>query len=101
MKLGTRLAFSLPLIIVLVLSGHGYYHIVSRRNILIKMMKVEVEGIGQTLRVSLEKLAHLGEKGYVQEMIDAVDEYEKTLGVVVYLQEENLVFRSRSLGEGR
>ncbi len=100
LKLGTRLAFSLPLIIVLVLSGHGYYHIVSRRNVLIKMMKVEVEGIGQTLRVSLEKLAHLGEKGHVQEMIDAVDEYEKTLGVLVYLQEENLVFRSRSLDDG-
>jgi two-component system, NtrC family, sensor kinase len=100
LKLGTKLALSLPLIIIFVLSGHGYYHIVSRRDILARMMKAEVESIGQTLRVSLEKLSHLREKGYVQEIIDAVDEYEKTLGVVVYLQEENLIFRSHSLNEG-
>ncbi len=72
----------------------------SRRDVLVRMMKVEVESIGQTLRVSLEKLAYLTEKGYVQEIIDAVDEYEKTLGVIVYLQEGNLIFSSHSLNEG-
>ncbi len=63
-------------------------------------MKVEVESIGKTLRVSLEKLAHVREKEYIKDIIDAIDEYEKTLGVIVYLQEENLSFRSRSLDDG-
>ena len=100
MKLGTKLALSLPIIIFLVFSGHGYFQTVSRRDILIRMMKVEVESIGQTLRVSLQKLAHLEKTGYVPDIIDAIDEYEKTLGVIVYLQGENLIFRSRSLDEG-
>ncbi len=100
MRLGAKLSLSLLIIIILVLSGHGYFHILSRRDILIRMMKVEVESIGKTLRVSLENLTHFREKEYVKEIIDSVDEYEKTLGVIVYLQEENLLFRSRSLNDG-
>jgi two-component system NtrC family sensor kinase len=100
LRLGTKLALSLLVMIILVLSGYGYFHILSRRDILVKMMKVEVESIGKTLRVSLEKLTHFREKEYVKDIIDAVDEYEKTLGVIVYLQEENLLFRSRSLDDG-
>jgi two-component system NtrC family sensor kinase len=100
LKLGTKLALSLLIIIIFVLSGHGYFHILSRRDILVRMMKVEVESIGKTLRVSLEELAHLKEKEYVKDIIDAIDEYEKTLGVIVYLQKENLLFRSRSLDDG-
>ncbi|MEI9478312.1 MAG: hypothetical protein WCO26_17275, partial [Deltaproteobacteria bacterium] len=100
MRLGTKLALSLLIIIIFVLSGHGYFHILSRRDILVRMMKVEVESIGKTLRVSLEKLAHVREKEYMKDIIDAIDEYEKTLGVIVYLQKENLTFRSRSLDDG-
>ncbi len=36
---------------------------------------------------------------YVQDLIDAVEEDEKTLGVIVYHQGKGVVFRSRSLGE--
>ena len=99
MRLGTKLAFSLLAMIIFVLSGYGYFHILSRRDILVRMMKLEVESIGITLRVSLEKLTHFREKEYLKDIIDAVDEYEKTLGVIVYLPEENLLFRSRSLND--
>lgn len=100
MRLGTKLALSLVLIIIFVLSGHGYFHILSRRDILVRMMKVEVEGIGKTLKVSLEELSHLKEEEFVKDVIDAIDEYEKTLGVIVYFQRENLLFRSRSMNDG-
>jgi two-component system, NtrC family, sensor kinase len=100
LRLGTKLALSLLVIIILVLSGHGYFQILSRRDILVRMMKVEVEAIGKTLRVSLEEHTPLGEKEFVKAIIDAVDEYEKTLGVVVFLEGEGLLFRSRSLNEG-
>ena len=100
MKLGTKLTIYLSLIIILVLSGYGYFQIVSRRNILTRMMKVEVRSIGQTLRVSLEKLLKLKEMDYVQPIIDSVEEYESTLGVIVYYHEKNRLFRSRSLEDG-
>ncbi len=72
----------------------------SRRDILIRKMKTEVQGIGRTLKVSLEKISLLREMEYVQDLIDAVEEYEKTLGVIAYHQGRDLVFRSRSIEEG-
>jgi signal transduction histidine kinase len=100
LKLGTKLTFYISLIIILVLSGYGYFHIITRRDILIRKMKVEVRSICRTLKVPLEKISLPREMEYVQELIDTVEEYEKTLGVIVYHQGRNLTFRSRSLGEG-
>lgn len=100
MKLSTKLSLCLTLIIVLVLAGYGYFHILSRRDILIRKMKVEVRSTGRTLNVSLEKISIPREMEYVQELIDAVEEYERTLGVIVYHQGRDLVFRSRSIKEG-
>jgi signal transduction histidine kinase len=81
---------------MIVLSGYGYFHIVTRRDILIRKMKVEVWSIGQTLKVSLEKISP-HETEYVQDLINAVEEHEKTLGVIVYVQGKNLAIRSHSL----
>jgi two-component system, NtrC family, sensor kinase len=100
LRLGTRLTIYLSLIIIIAMSGYGYYHIMSRRDILIRKMKAEVRSIGRTLKVSLEKVSLTREMEYVQDLIDAVEEDEKTLGVVVYHQGKGLVFRSRSLGDG-
>lgn len=100
MRLGTKLALYLSLIIMIVLSGYGYFHILTRRDILTRKMKVEVRSIGRTLKVPLEKISLPREMEYVQELIDTIEEYEKTLGVIVYHQGRNLTFRSRSLGEG-
>lgn len=100
MRLGTKLALYLSLIIMIILSGYGYFHIVTRRDILIKKMKVEVRSIGRTLKVPLEKISLPREMEYIQELIDTVEEYEKTLGVIVYHQGKNLTFHSRSLEEG-
>src|SRR3990170_907462 len=100
MRLGTKLTIYLSLIIVIALSGYGYYHIMSRRDLLIRKMKVEVRSIGRTLKVSLEKVSLTREMEYVQDLIDAVEEDEKTLGVIVYHQGKGLVFSSRSLGDG-
>ncbi len=74
MKLGTRLTLYLSLIIIPVLSGYGYFDILSRRDILIRKMKAEVSGTGMTLKVSLEKISPQEEKGYIQGLIDAVSE---------------------------
>ncbi len=63
-------------------------------------MKAEVRSSGRTLAVSLEKISLPEEKEYVQGLINAMSEYEKTLGVIVYDQKEDLIFRSQSLGEG-
>jgi signal transduction histidine kinase len=71
----------------------------SRRDILIRKMKIEVRSIGRTLKVSLEKVSLTREMEYVQDLIDAVEEYERTLGVIVYHQGKDLIFRSRSLAE--
>jgi len=97
LKLGTKLTLYLSLIIILVLSGYGYFHTLSRRDVLIRKMKAEVRGIGQTLKVSLEKISLKREMKYIQDLIDAVEEYEKTLGVIVYYKEKDLVFRSHFL----
>ncbi|MDI7261813.1 MAG: ATP-binding protein [Thermodesulfobacteriota bacterium] len=99
MRLGTKLTLCLSLIIILVLSIYGYSHVLSRRDILVRKMKVETRSIGRTLKVSLEKVSLTREMEYVQELIDAVEEYEKTLGVIVYHRGKDLVFQSRSLGE--
>jgi two-component system NtrC family sensor kinase len=63
-------------------------------------MKVEVRSIGRTLKVSLEEVSLTREMEYVQDLIDAVEEDEKTLGVIVYHRGKGLVFHSRSLDEG-
>jgi two-component system NtrC family sensor kinase len=100
LRLGTRLTIYLSLIIIIALSGYGYYHIMSRWDILIRKMKVEVRSIGRTLKVSLEKVSPTREMEYVQHLIDAVEEDEKTLGVIVYYQRKGLIFRSSSLEDG-
>jgi two-component system NtrC family sensor kinase len=100
LRLGTRLTIYLSLIIIISLSGYGYYHIMSRWDILIRKMKVEVRSIGRTLKVSLEKVSPTREMEYVQHLIDAVEEDEKTLGVIVYYQGKELIFRSSSLEDG-
>lgn len=97
MKLNTKLTLSLSFIIILVLGGYGYFHILMRRDILIRKMKVEVRSIGRTLKVSLEKISIPKEMTYVQELIDAVEEHERTLGVIVYHAEREIIFRSRSM----
>lgn len=97
MKLGTKLTIYLILIITMVLSGYGYFHIMTRRDILTRKMKAEVRSIGQTLKVSLEKISLPREMEFVQELIDAVEEEEKTLGVIVYHRPKEIVFKSHSL----
>ena len=100
MKLGTKLTIYISLIIVIGLSGYGYFRTLSRKDILIRKMKVEVRSIGRTLKVSLEKTSLLREMEYVQDLIDAVDDYERTVGVIVYHDGKDLILRSHSLGEG-
>ncbi len=100
MKLGTKLTFYLSLIIILVLSGYGYLDVLSRRDILVRKTKAEVRSTGRTLGAALEKASLPREKGYVQGLVNAVSEYERTLGVIVYYEEENLTFRSNSLKDG-
>lgn len=100
MRLGTRLTIYLALIIILVLSGYGYLHIISRRNMYVRKMKVEVKSIGQTLKIALEKIPLHREGGYVQELIDAMEEYERTRGVLVYQKRKELLICSHSLTKG-
>lgn len=100
MRLGTKLTLYLSLIIILVLSGYGYLDILSRRDILIRKMKTEVRSTGRSLKISLERISPPEEKEFVQGLVDAVSEYERTLGVIVYYQAGNLVFRSHFLGGG-
>ena len=97
MKLGTKLTIYLSLIIIILLTGYGYFHILSRQGILIRKMETEVHSTGRTLKVALEKISIPRQMEPVQELIDAVEEYEKTLGVIVYHKGKDLVFRSRSL----
>ncbi len=97
MKLGTKLTLYLSIIIILILSGYGYFHILSRRDILLRKMKVEVRSISQTLRISLEKISIPREMEFVQELIDAVGEEEKILGIIVYYRPKGIIFQSRSL----
>ena len=100
MRLGTKLTLYLSLIIILVLSGYCYLDILSRREILIRKMKAEVRSTGRTLKVSLDAISLPGGMEYIQGLIDAVSEYERILGVIVYYQEGSLIFRSHSLEEG-
>ncbi len=99
MRLGTKLTLYLSLIIVLVLSGYGYFHILSRRDILMRKMKIEVRSIGQTLKVSLEKISLPRGMELVQDLIDAVEEDEKIQGVIVFHRSKGLLFKSQSLEE--
>ena len=100
MRLGTKLTIYLSLIIIAVITGYGYLDILSRRDILVRKMKAEVRGTGRTLTLSLEKISPPEEKEYVQGLVDAVSDYERIQGVIVYYPEENLIFRSHSLKEG-
>jgi signal transduction histidine kinase len=56
--------------------------------------------MGRTLKVSLDAISLPGGMEYIQGLIDAVSEYERILGVIVYYQEGSLIFRSHSLEEG-
>jgi len=100
LKIGTKLILYLSLIIILVLAGYGYLDILSRQDMLIKKMKTEVRSTGRILKLSLEKISLLEETAQVGGLIEAMSEYERTLGVIVFYQEGNLVFRSHSLEEG-
>ena len=97
LRLGTKLTLYLSLIIIVVLSGYGYLNILSRREILLTRMKTEVRSTTQALKVSLEAIQLPEEMKYIQSLIDAVSEKGKTLDVVVYYPEENLIFHSHSL----
>jgi signal transduction histidine kinase len=62
-----------------------------------RKMKVEVRSIGQTLRVSLEKVSFTREIEFVQDLINAVEEDEKILGIIVFNRSEGLLLKSPSL----
>jgi hypothetical protein len=66
LKLGTKLTLYLSLTIITVLSGYGYFHIMTRRDILIRKVKVEVRSAGRTLKVSLERIILPREMEYVK-----------------------------------
>lgn len=97
MRLATRLTFYISLIIIAVFVGYGYFHVVSRRDMYIRKMKLEVRSVGKTLKLSLEKIPIDREAAYVQDLIDAVEEDEKTLGVIVYYEKKNIILLSRSI----
>jgi hypothetical protein len=42
--------------------------------------------MGRTLNVALGKVSLPAESGYVQGLIDAVSEHERTLGVMIYFR---------------
>ena len=100
MGLGTKLTLYLSLIIILMLSGYGYLDTLSRRDILIRKMKAEVRSTGRTLETALETISQLEEMKGVQNLIDALTEHGRTMGVMVYYQGENRTFRSHSLENG-
>ncbi len=100
MKLGTRLMLYLSLTIILVLSGYGYFHIKSRREVLAQMMTGEVRALAETLKFSLEKISLPREMIYIQELLDSISEPERTLGVVFYQRSMHRVFHSHSLEVG-
>jgi two-component system NtrC family sensor kinase len=97
LKLGTKLTLFPVLVIILVLSVYGYLDVRSRRDILLRKMKGEVRSMGRTLNVSLEKVSLPAESQYVQGLIDAMSEQERTLGVMIYFRDEDLVLRTYSL----
>jgi hypothetical protein len=100
LNLGTKLTVYLSLIIILMLSGYGYLDILSRRDILIRKMKAEVRSTGRPLEVTLEKILPTEEIKDVQNLIDALSEHGRTLGIIVYDQGKNRMFLSHSLENG-
>jgi signal transduction histidine kinase len=97
LKLGTRLALYLSLIIILVLSGYGYFHITSRREVLIQSMRLEVRSLAEALKFSLEKISLPRELIYIQELLDSISEPERTLGVIFYHKGKDHLFHSQAL----
>lgn len=97
MTLGKKLTLNLSLIIIVVLTGYGYFHIKSRGEFLTRLMQMEAKSIGEILRVSLEKISFPREMAYVQEILDAVSEPRRVLGAIFLYPEGQLVFRSQSI----
>jgi two-component system NtrC family sensor kinase len=97
LRLGTKLTLYLSLIIILTLFGYGYVDTLSRRDVLIRKMKAEVRSTGRTLGVSLEETSLPGGRAHIQRIIDAVAEYERTVGVVAYYSRGDALLRSDSL----
>jgi signal transduction histidine kinase len=98
LKIGTKLTIYLSFIIIVVISGYGYLDILSRRDILTRKMKAEARSTGRTLKLSLERIFQPDEMGYIQGLIDAVSQYERTFGVIVYFQRGKTLFHTPSLG---
>jgi signal transduction histidine kinase len=99
MTLGTKLTLYLSLIIIGVLSGYGYLDILSRQDMLLRKMKAEVRSTGRTLKISLEKIPLPVQGDYVQGVVDAMSDDEKTIGVVVYYPGSKLLYASNSVRE--
>jgi len=97
LKLSTKLTIYLSIAIIIILSVYGYLNVLSRRDIHIRKMKLEAKGIARTVKVSLERTPIAMEMNYIQNLIDAVEEYEKTLGVIVYYPLKDLIFYSQSI----
>ncbi len=97
MKLGTRLTLYLSLIIILSLSVYGYARIISRREALTQSMRLEVRGLAEALKFSIDKISLPRELIYIQELLDAISEPERTLGVIFYHKGRNRVFHSQVL----
>jgi signal transduction histidine kinase len=97
LTLGKKLTLNLSLIIIFVLTGYGYFHIQSRREVLTRLMQGEAKSIGEILRVSLEKISFPSEMAYVQEILDAVSEPRRTLGAIFFYYEKQLIFHSQSI----
>jgi signal transduction histidine kinase len=99
LTLGSKLTLYLSLIIILVLSGYGYLHILSRQDMFLRKMKAEVRSTGRTLKISLEKIPLPLQADYVQSVVDAMTDYDKTVGVVVYYPGPKLLYSSNSVRE--
>ncbi len=97
MTLGKKLTLYLSLIIIMVFTGYAYFHILSRRDVLTRLMQAEAKSIGEILRVSLEKISFPREMAYVQEILDSVSEPKHTLGVIFIYADKDLIFRSQSI----
>ncbi len=87
----------LSFIIISVLAGYGYLDSLSRRNILIRKMEAETRTTGRILKVLLENFYLPEKKTDIQHLIDDMVEREGTLGILLYYQKENTLFRSHSL----
>ncbi len=100
MRLGTKLTLYLSLIIILVLSGYGYLDILSRRDILMNKMKAGVRSTGRTLETLLGKIPSAAQEKHIRGLAEAMNGYERTLGIIVYYEDRSLTIHSSSLGEG-